>query len=171
VYRLLGHPGRLRIRYRTGGHDPITDEHRKADLDWFDLSFGRGTAREEFPEGFLHAFDWTRWPAPLPPVIWLHPYSYASGYNEGYNVQDTTTYHRLAKEGFAVLAFDQCGFGLRLLEGTRFYDRYPRWSRGRFPGVWRGEGERPLAVDPGRSDLRPRLFPGRDGRTLRRRAR
>ncbi|MGQ9592691.1 MAG: alpha/beta fold hydrolase [Planctomycetota bacterium] len=62
-------------------------------------------------------------------MIWLHPYSYASGYTEGYNVQDTTVYHRLAKEGFAVLAFDQCGFGLRLLEGTRFYERHPRWSR------------------------------------------
>jgi dienelactone hydrolase len=28
-----------------------------------------------------------------------------------------------------VIAYDQCGFGLRLLEGTSFYDRYPRWSR------------------------------------------
>lgn len=218
VYRLLGAPERLRIRYRAGGHDPILEEHRKADLEWFDLAFGRGTARDEdFPEEWLHAFDWSRWRAavpendarvpfagarassdpadrrarilwalgvapekipwdgtlaflsdaesalmthdrwalpgtarvpvafgegvrgnvyfdraarpPLPAVIWLHPYSYASGYTEGYNVQDTTVYHRLAKEGFAVLAFDQCGFGLRLLEGTRFYERHPRWSR------------------------------------------
>ncbi len=28
-----------------------------------------------------------------------------------------------------VLAFDQCGFGLRLLEGRDFYDRFPTWSR------------------------------------------
>jgi dienelactone hydrolase len=35
----------------------------------------------------------------------------------------------LAQNGFAVIAYDQCGFGLRLLEGTEFYDRHPRWSR------------------------------------------
>ena len=66
---------------------------------------------------------------PMPVVIWLHPYSYHSGYNEGYGVQGTTVYNRLAQNGFAVIAYDQCGFGLRLLEGTTFYDKYPRWSR------------------------------------------
>ena len=66
---------------------------------------------------------------PAPVVIWLHPYSYHSGYNEGYGVQGTTVYHRLAQEGFVVLAYDQCGFGLRLLEGRDFYEAYPRWSR------------------------------------------
>ena len=57
---------------------------------------------------------------PAAAVIWLHPFSYASGYNEGYGVEGTTVYHRLAAEGYAVLAFDQCGFGTRLLEGPRF---------------------------------------------------
>ena len=66
---------------------------------------------------------------PVPVVVWLHPPSYHSGYNEGYGVQGTTVYNRLAQNGFAVIAYDQCGFGLRLLEGTEFYDRYPRWSR------------------------------------------
>jgi alpha-beta hydrolase superfamily lysophospholipase len=62
-------------------------------------------------------------------VVWLHPLSYHSGYNEGYGVQGTTVYNCLAQNGFAVIAYDQCGFGLRLLEGTEFYDRHPRWSR------------------------------------------
>lgn len=66
---------------------------------------------------------------PAPVVVWLHPFSYHSGYNEGYGVQGTTIYHRLAQQGYAVIAYDQCGFGLRLLEGTSFYDRYPEWSR------------------------------------------
>jgi dipeptidyl aminopeptidase/acylaminoacyl peptidase len=66
---------------------------------------------------------------PAPAVIWLHPYSYHSGYNEGYGVQGTTVYHRLAAAGYIVLAYDQCGFGLRLLEGRDFYSRAPRWSR------------------------------------------
>lgn len=66
---------------------------------------------------------------PAPVVIWLHPYSYHSGYNEGYGVQGTTVYNRLAQNGFAVIAYDQFGFGLRLLEGKSFYDKHPEWSR------------------------------------------
>ncbi|MDB4794085.1 alpha/beta hydrolase [Pirellulaceae bacterium] len=67
--------------------------------------------------------------SPAPVVVWLHPFSYHSGYNEGYGVQGTTIYHRLAQNGFAVIAYDQCGFGLRLREGRDFYQRYPQWSR------------------------------------------
>ena len=66
---------------------------------------------------------------PKPVVIWLHPLSYHSGYNEGYGVQGTTIYHRLAENGFAVIAYDQCGFGLRLLEGRDFYNNHPQWSK------------------------------------------
>jgi len=208
VYRLLGHPENLRVSYRPGGHGPLTDEHRRQNIEWFDLSFGRGTAKpSDFPEEFIHRFDWQAWRAkladadieipsgkrqcilwalgqppkkldwdgqhafltdaesalmthdrwavkntarmpvcfganvrgnvyynptvttPMPAVIWLHPYSYASGYNEGYGVQGTTIYHRLAAAGCLVLAYDQCGFGLRLLEGRGFYTKHPKWSR------------------------------------------
>ena len=218
VYRLLGHPENLRVSYREGQHGPITDEHRRRNFDWFDVSFGRGTAKQsEFPEEFIHKFDWHAWKAnlnpqdlevpfasprasdqpkdrrdrvlwalgqvpekidwdgthtflsaeesemmthdrwrvantarmpvsfganvrgnvyynptvtqPAPAVIWLHPYSHHSGYNEGYGVEGTTVYHRLAQEGFVVLAYDQCGFGLRLLEGRDFYRHCPKWSR------------------------------------------
>jgi len=66
---------------------------------------------------------------PLPVVIWLHPYSHHKGYVASYGVQGTMTHHRLARHGFAVLAYDQLGFGSRLLEGTDFYDRHPRWSK------------------------------------------
>ncbi len=211
VYHLLGRPENLRVQYREGAHNPTTDSHRKVYLDWFDLSFGRGAARQDqFPEEFIHKFDWQAWRArqskvdvtqpgkdapartriewalgttptrapsseaprfltdaesemmthdrwqventaripvnfgagvrgnlyynptvksPAPAVIWLHPYSYHSGYNEGYGVQGTTVYHRLARQGYVVLAYDQCGFGLRLLEGRDFYEDYPHWSR------------------------------------------
>jgi len=211
VYELLGAPEKCRVIYRTGSHNPITPEHRDQNLDWFDLAFGRGSAKAgDFPERFLHRLDWDTWKRaqspealkppsastsaqtrinwilgtapeniptvdeptfispedskrldhdrwapkntaripvnfgdnvrgnlyynpirsePAPVVIWLHPYSYSTGYNEGYGVEGTTIYHRLAEEGYAVLAFDQVGFGLRLLEGTTFYDTYPRWSR------------------------------------------
>ena len=35
-------------------------------LDWFDLSFGRGTAKQsDFPEEFIHKFDWEKWKSKL----------------------------------------------------------------------------------------------------------
>ncbi|MFT5130594.1 MAG: dienelactone hydrolase, partial [Rhodothermales bacterium] len=215
VYEFLDAKRKLHVDYRTGGHGSLGPERisaadRKRNLDWIDLSFGRGSARlEEFPERLLHDFDWTAWRArqddamllvdrqapllerinwvlgeepkslpkvdqpefltkeesslmthdrwmprdvgrvpihfgdgvrgnlyfkkglvePAPVVVWLHPFSYHSGYNEGYGVQGTTVYQRLAQNGFAVIAYDQCGFGLRLLEGSTFYERHPRWSR------------------------------------------
>ncbi len=210
VYQLLGAPEKCRVSYRSGSHNPITPEHRQENLDWFDLAFGRGAVKStDFPEVFLHRFDWDGWksaqtpealeapqpdaPAearvnwllgtapetlptgatdyikaedslrmdhdrwaapdteripilfgngvpgnlyhnpkrstPAPVVVWLHPYSYSTGYNEGYGVEGTTIYHRLAQEGYAVIAFDQVGFGLRLLEGTDFYEANPTWSR------------------------------------------
>jgi len=213
VYTLLGHPENLRIKYRDGDHETRTDEHIDQTIDWLDLSFARGDARQEdFAEAFIHRFDWERWETdqtmvelripnesikafgprmailwslgygqtpiewdgtytflseaeskmmthdrwaventaritvsfgknvrgniyynptvttPAPAVIWLHPYCYHSGYNEGYGVEDTTVYHRLAQHGYVVLAYDQCGFGLRLLEGRDFYDTYSDWS-------------------------------------------
>jgi pimeloyl-ACP methyl ester carboxylesterase len=67
---------------------------------------------------------------PAPAVIFLHPFSYGPGYAMGYGiVGDVTIYHGLAKAGYVVLAYDQCGFGLRLLEGRDFYEKSPHWSR------------------------------------------
>jgi dienelactone hydrolase len=60
----------------------------------------------------------------LPCVIWLHPYSYATGY----------THHapppiaELVRRGYAVFAFDQLGFGSRVLDSKDFYRQYPKWS-------------------------------------------
>jgi dienelactone hydrolase len=217
VYQFLGKDDHLRVLYRTGQHGPITEEQRRRNLDWFDLSFGRGeTSQADFPIELIHEFDWEQWrrqqsrealtapkrlassaarneiktciewalgraplkvphaaeapfltkeeskmmtherwrvrdtsrlpirfgegvrgnlyfstkaKRPMPVVIWLHPYSYHSGYNEGYGVQGAAVYYRLAEAGFAVIAYDQCGFGLRLLEGRDFYKKTPRWSR------------------------------------------
>jgi pimeloyl-ACP methyl ester carboxylesterase len=218
VYRLLGKPDALRIRWRPGQHHgTVAQDKAMVDgyFDWFDLWFGRGDfSIADFPETFLHRFDWQAWrkglskkdasPPPMsegvkvriqwalgqppekiewngeysfltaaesnmmthdrwavpdtaripvsfgenvrgnlyynarkrtpaPVVIWLHPYSYNSGYNEGYGPgypgERTDVYHRLAEAGYVVLCFDQCGFGLRLLEGRDFYGQYPKWSR------------------------------------------
>jgi dienelactone hydrolase len=231
VYGFLGQPGHLKLDYRPGGHGPLTDPQRQRNLDWIDLSFGRGTAQAAaFPEPRLfHAFDWSAWkalqaqddlrvPPPasagdradairariawtlgraperivppvaepllsraqeierygedrdpdrwacpdtarvpvvfgegvrgnlytstkangtaMPVVIWLHNYNWAMGYCSDCEAvipwgqfEVRTPYHYLASRGYAVLTFDQVGFGTRLEEGRDFYAQYPRWSK------------------------------------------
>jgi len=65
---------------------------------------------------------------PLPTVIWLHPYSYSTGHVGAY-VEGERVYRFLARHGFGVFAFDQIGFGTRILEGRNFYRRHPSWSK------------------------------------------
>jgi hypothetical protein len=61
-------------------------------------------------------------------LIWLHPWNYSHGSNEGYGVQGTTIYWRLAQEGYIVVAYDQFGFGDHLTDAFDFYKKYPHWS-------------------------------------------
>jgi pimeloyl-ACP methyl ester carboxylesterase len=63
----------------------------------------------------------------LPTVIWLHGYSYPLGYMWVYR-QDLHPILALVQAGYAVLAYDQSGFGSRLDETGPFYDRFPQWS-------------------------------------------
>ena len=63
----------------------------------------------------------------LPAVVFLHGYSYPLGYMWVYR-RDLHPILALVKAGYAVLAFDQCGFGARMAESGPFYDRYARWS-------------------------------------------
>lgn len=64
----------------------------------------------------------------LPTVIWLHGYSYPLGYMWVYR-RDRHPILALVKAGYAVLAFDQCGFGARMGEIGPFYERTPAWSQ------------------------------------------
>ena len=51
---------------------------------------------------------------PAPVVIWLHPYSYNTGYAPQYgqaNVRES-----LANAGYVVMAYDQVGFGIRVTQ-------------------------------------------------------
>jgi pimeloyl-ACP methyl ester carboxylesterase len=66
--------------------------------------------------------------AKLPVVIWLHGYSYSLGYMWGYH-NDLHPILALVEAGYAVLAYDQSGFGSRMGEAAAFYDRYPHWSQ------------------------------------------
>jgi dienelactone hydrolase len=66
--------------------------------------------------------------ARLPAVIWLHGYSSSLGYSWVYHY-DLHPVLALVQAGYAVLAFDQSGFGSRQIEAAAFYNKYPRWSQ------------------------------------------
>ncbi len=63
----------------------------------------------------------------LPVVIYLHEFDYSKGFNSYHQAPDLI--QRMVAEGYAVFAFDMLGFGNRIEEGTRFYERYPHWSK------------------------------------------
>ena len=63
-------------------------------------------------------------PRKWPVVLWLHPYAYATGYSR----YARSSFESLVKRGFAVMAFDQIGFGTRVFSAGSFYERYPKWS-------------------------------------------
>jgi dienelactone hydrolase len=66
--------------------------------------------------------------AKLPTVIWLHSYSYPLGYMWVYH-REVHPILALVDNGYAVLAYDQCGFGSRMNEAALFYDKTPHWSQ------------------------------------------
>jgi pimeloyl-ACP methyl ester carboxylesterase len=86
----------------------------------------------------------------MPVVIWLHPYSYSKGYSDlpilpesagaaayiagtyplqaqGYLGTDFKV-NPLVLGGFGIFTYDMIGFGTRIPEVQRFYERYPKWS-------------------------------------------
>jgi len=65
--------------------------------------------------------------AKLPAVIWLHGFSYPLGYMWVYRT-DMHPILALVQAGYAVLAFDQEGFGSRMSDSEPFYNRHPHWS-------------------------------------------
>lgn len=64
----------------------------------------------------------------LPTVIWLHGFHHPLGYMWVYR-RDLHPILALVNAGYAVLAYDQTGYGMRWNEAAPFYDRYPHWSR------------------------------------------
>jgi len=106
-------------------------ERNSAEFGWRDPE---RTAVQAHPvtfgnvQGMLYAPKDAPEDAGLPAVIWLHSYSYPIGYMWVYR-RDLHPVLALALSGYAVLAFDQSGFGERMDETKPFYDRRPHWSR------------------------------------------
>jgi cephalosporin-C deacetylase-like acetyl esterase len=63
----------------------------------------------------------------LPVVIYLHEYDYSRGYSSNHQVE--SLFQSIVDKGYAVFSYDMLGFGNRIEEGTRFYNRYPHWSK------------------------------------------
>jgi dienelactone hydrolase len=63
----------------------------------------------------------------LPVVIYLHEYDYSKGFSSYHQVE--SLFQSMVDKGFAVFSYDMLGFGNRIEEGTRFYNRYPHWSK------------------------------------------
>ena len=60
---------------------------------------------------------------PCPVVVWLHPYSYSTGYYSSY-IKGGHVVVDLVQKGYCVLAYHQIGMALRLNQGgTNFYAR------------------------------------------------
>jgi pimeloyl-ACP methyl ester carboxylesterase len=102
-------------------------------------------------DGVLYYSRRTSATAKMPVVIWLHPYTYSTGYSRlpivpilpehegpymtgtyslsaaGYLGTDFKT-DLLVRDGFAIFAYDMIGFGSRIPEVQRFYERFPHWS-------------------------------------------
>ena len=49
-------------------------------------------------------------------MIWLHPFSYNTGYTPSYG--GAAVWAEMAAAGYVVMAFDQVGFGIRNTQGA-----------------------------------------------------
>jgi dienelactone hydrolase len=78
-----------------------------------------------------------RQPGRKPVVLWLHAYAHDGGWSakepwsprlRDFVMDQRPSFDALVRRGFIVVAFDQIGFGGRLHDARRFYQRYPQWS-------------------------------------------
>jgi len=65
----------------------------------------------------------------FPVVVYLHEYDYSKGFTGNYFHKIPSYFEGLVNLGFAVFSYDMLGCGNRIEEGTRFYERYPHWSK------------------------------------------
>jgi dienelactone hydrolase len=115
---------------RPGSDAAVRERLAKEGMAWAQLPFGDDLTADLFYPAKQPAGKW-------PVVIWLHGYSYqygwsiaapwASGGSELRRDQ-RPSFPELVQRGFAVLAFDQIGFGTRVRDAREFYSRYPKWS-------------------------------------------
>ncbi len=119
-----------KVLRRPSADAEVRERIKKEGMRWTEIPFGDGLKGDLFlPE--------SKGAGKVPVVVWLHGYSYQGGWSIAAPWTSTGNDSRLdqrpsipslVKRGFAVLAFDQIGFGARVLEAKEFYGRYPKWS-------------------------------------------
>jgi dienelactone hydrolase len=122
----IGNPGQLAPDVpawviAAGGQSYGWPAPEKDGVDSRRIRFGGVTGDLYYPAGTPEGKK-------LPAVIWLHGFHYPLGYMWVYR-SDLHPVLALVKAGYAVLAYDQTGFGTRWNEAEHFYDRFPHWSR------------------------------------------
>ena len=99
-------------------------------MRWAQVPFGDDLQADLFYPAGTPAGKW-------PVIVWLHGYSYQYGWSiaspwasngTDFRLDQRPSFAALVRRGFAVLAFDQIGFGTRVRDARDFYRRYPRWS-------------------------------------------
>ena len=63
----------------------------------------------------------------IPVLIYLHEYDYSKGFNSYHQIESLI--NSVIDLGYSFFVYDMIGFGNRIEEGTRFYNRYPHWSK------------------------------------------
>lgn len=115
---------------RPGADSAARTRVTKEGMGWAEIPFGDDLKADLFYPADKPGGKW-------PVVIWLHPYAYQNGWSAAspwestgadYRLDQRPSFPALVKRGFAVLAFDQIGFGARVLNARDFYRRYPKWS-------------------------------------------
>jgi dienelactone hydrolase len=115
---------------RPGADAAARARVEKEGMGWAELPFGDDLKADLFYPGGKAGGKW-------PVVIWLHPYSYQNGWSaqspwestgSDYRLEQRPSIPAIVQRGFAVLAFDQIGFGARVRDARDFYRRYPNWS-------------------------------------------
>lgn len=111
---------------------PKTAKHGLVSAGWMELLYGRPIKSETMkalPVAYgvdlkADLYLPLNFTGELPLVVWLHPFAYGTGYSRYAKVP----FEELTRRGYAVLAFDQIGFGTRVEHAKEFYHRYPKWS-------------------------------------------
>jgi dienelactone hydrolase len=115
---------------RPGADGAARERVAKEGMRWAQLPFGDDLQADLFYPAGKPAGKW-------PVVIWLHGYSYQYGWSiaspwssagSDFRLDQRPSIPALVQRGFAVLAFDQIGFGTRVRDARDFYRRYPTWS-------------------------------------------
>lgn len=154
-FQLTKHAALQNIQWLLGDRPPRVlpdkvDETVKARYDWIESVIGRPQPKNGMQKYYG---PYTAFPDHLPVrvyypktkdsniadkkhpvIIYLHQYAYSTGYSKGYDKsRGSATNHllfgKLLDQGYAIVAFDQFGFGTRVEEAEGFYQRIPAWSK------------------------------------------